>query len=343
MMMLAFVSCGDNTSPETGSKMKVSVTPGEAFETELTFTVASENCTNCAWICVKEGATIPSGTDIMSKGKSVFANTEASAKASDLQDNTTYVIVAAAMNADGDIVTSDQVKMTTLEREAQPVVELTTGAVDGSSYTFTLTPADAEECWYKVYADGTTSSASDIVATGVRVEGAEVQTITVEDLEDGIYFILAVAKNGDVVSGLSNKITFTIDTARPTFTPTITKVWTNPSLETNGHDFIVRFYFADPAGSTVTVSLNFDTIENGHDYLPAGNYVFGATSGYTLVPEYTSYDNWWEFTEGYCNVSIKDKKYTFDIYLVRADDDMYYAGQAFVLNWTGTVENMPIP
>lgn len=343
MMMLAFVSCGDNTSPETGSKMKVSVTAGQATDTELTFTVTSENCINCSWLCVKKGTSVPSDTDIMTKGKSVFVNQEASAKASNLDDNTTYVIIAAAMDENGNIITSTPVEMTTLEREAQPAVALSAGAAEADTYTFTLTPTDAEICYYKVYPDGATSSADDIVATGIEVSGTESQSITIEDLEDGIYFILAVAKNGDVVSELSNKITFTIDTALPTFTPTITKVWVNPSLETNGHDFMVRFYFADPAGDTVTVSLNFDTIENGHDYLPAGNYVFGATSGYTLVPEYTSYDNWWEFTEGYCNVSIKDKKYTFDIYLVRADDDMYYAGQAFVLNWTGTVENMPIP
>lgn len=336
-----FVSCGENATPDT-NKMKVSVTPGEAFETELTFTITSEDAASCSWMCVKEGTTIPSGTDIMSKGKSVFVNSAVTAKASNLNDNTTYVIVAAAMNADGDIVVSEQLKMTTLQREANPTVALSTVSVEGSSYIFTLTPTEVEKCYYKVYADGATSSMDDILASGVEVAGSEEQIITVENLADGIYFIQAVAVNGEKKS-ISNKITFTINTARPTFSPTITKVWVNPSLPTNGHDFIVRFYFTDPAGSSVNVSLNFDTIQNGHSYLPAGYYVFNAESGYKLIPEYTRYDNWYEFTEGYCNVSIKDSKYTFEIYLVRADDEVYYANQAFSITWTGAVENMPLP
>lgn len=338
----ALVACGEGVTPDTGSKMKVSVTPGEASATELTFTVKSEEATNCSWMCVKEGTTVPSGADIMSKGKSVFANQEVTAKASNLIDDVTYIIIAAAMNAEGDIVVSEQVKMTTLKREANPTVALSSVSVEGSSFIFTITPSEAEKCYYKVYADGATSSMDDILATGVEVAGSEEQNITVENLADGIYFVQAVAVNGEKKS-ISNKVTFTINTARPTFSPTITKVWVNPSLPTNGHDFIVRFYFTDPAGSSVNVSLNFDTIQNGHSYLPAGYYVFNAESGYKLIPEYTRYDNWYEFTEGYCNVSIKDSKYTFEIYLVRADDEVYYANQAFSITWTGAVENMPLP
>lgn len=336
------VACGDAT-PDSIDKMSVSLTPGEAFETELTFTVKSQNVANCAWVCVKEGSAVPSDVDIMSKGKPTFANSEATLKASNLEPATTYVIVAAAMNGDGDIITSEHLKMTTLEREANPTVSLSSGSPDGSSYTFTLTYADAEECRYKVYADGETASVEDILSTGVKVSADETQTLTVEGLEDGIYFLMAAAKNGEVTS-LSNKLMFTISTEATTFTISPVKAWINPDLETNGQEWIVRFYFYDAIGEYTNVAISLVAPENGHDYLPAGSYVFGAESGYKVDPEYSSYTSYYiKFVSGYCNVSIKGKEYTFDVYLLRDEDEYDFSGCAFTLNWTGTIENMPIP
>lgn len=339
---LVVTSCGDVT-PESETKMKVSVTAGESFEDELTFTVASENCLNCAWMCVKNEASLPSDTDILSKGKAVFANTEASAKAQNLEDNTTYVIIAAAMDENGNMITSTPVEMTTLEREAQPAVALSAGAAEADTYTFTLTPTDAEICYYKVYPDGATSSADDIVATGTEVSGTESQSITVEDLADGVYFVQAVAVNGEKKS-LSNQVLFTINTARPTFTISVYKAAINPDLPTNGCEWIVRFYFYDNLGDYTAIAISLQTSDNGHDYLPAGNYIFDSdATGYKVDKEYSAYDGWWGFVDGYCNVTIENKMYTFDIYLVRDNDDYYFANEAFTLNWTGTVEHMPIP
>lgn len=335
-----FFACGEDT-PVPVSNLKVSVTPGEATDSELNFTVNSENAVSCAWLCVKDGTSVPTGTDIMSSGKTVFANTASKAKAANLSDKTTYVIVAAAMDEEGLIATSEPVKMTTLEREAKPEVALSAGAAEGNTFTFTVTPSDAQKCYYKVYKDGASSSADDIIATGVEVEADKEQTVKVEGLEDGIYFVQAVAQNGDKVS-LSNKVTFTINTARETFTISVYKAAINPDLETNGCEWIVRFYFYDALGDYTAVAISLKSPENGHDYLPAGSYIFGAESGYIVDPEYSAYDGWYGFVDGYCNVTIKDKKYTFDVYLVRDDDGYYFANQAFTLQWTGTIENMPI-
>lgn len=184
----AFVisSCGEVT-PDNTEKMKVSVTAGTADVTELTFTVSSENVTSCAWMCVEDGTTVPSGTDIMSKGKTTFANTEAQVKATGLKDNTTYVIVAAGMDEDGEVATSAPVRMTTLVKPAEPAVTITDGKVDGSTYTFKVNPADAQKCAYKLYRKNENATADDVLSTGTEVSATEVTTVTLENLEDGEY------------------------------------------------------------------------------------------------------------------------------------------------------------
>ena len=335
------VACSEKTEP-TITGMTVKVTAGEADVTELTFTVTSENATNCAWMCVKKTAAIPSGVDIMSKGRMVFANNAVSAKATELDDNTTYVIIAAAMNENNDIVTSEPVEMTTLEREAEPTVSLSAGVAQGKSYTFSYLPSDAVKCYYKLYTEGSNASIEDIIATGVEVPADEERNVTLTDLEDGAYFVYAVAVNGDKTY-LSNKIIFTIDTVRPTYTRSILYAKINSSLVTNGRSWIVRFYYRNEYDELDNIAINFETTEGGHEYVPAGTYVFESQTGYKLVSDYT-YEGWdCGFVDGYVNVAINDDKtYTFDIYLVRDNDTKENAGKAFTLNWTGTVENMPI-
>lgn len=333
-------SCG-NIDAEKTTSLKVNVTAGEAFETELTFTVTSDNAESCAWICVEKGAALPSGIDIMQKGKAVFANTDASCKAQNLKDGVTYAIIAAAMSGD-DIITSDPVEMTTIKKPVQPAVNLSSGFVNASSYSFTLTPQEAEECAYKVYPYEGTATADDVLNTGVKVSATEESQYTVEDLEDGVYFVVAAVRNGDKTV-LSNKLMFTINTALPEYTITVQSVKINPDLETNGRDWIVRFYFYDNVGEYSNIALNFVTPDNGHSYVPEGSYVLGAESGNKLDPEYTYHNHYSAYFEsGYCNVSIKDKQYTFDIRLTRCDDGYDFSGEVFVLKWTGTVEHMPI-
>ena len=342
---LAFVACSKDSGQGAGVSMTVKVTAGEPAETSLSFTVSSSNALNCAWMCVAKTADVPTGTEILSKGKRVFANADINVVASGLNDNTTYVIVAAALDEDFEIVTSAPIEMTTLERAPQPAVELYPGAAEGSSYSFKVTPAEADKCFFKVYEEGATATVEDVLANGVEVSATEQSNQVVENLVDGSYFIYAVAKNGDIVSELSNKIQFTINTALPTFTiEEIIKVGINANLATNGQSWIIRFYFYDQYGDYTNLAVNLETPENGHAYAPAGRYNFEAQTGYKIVSENTYYTFWdMLFTGGYVDVTInEDKTYTFNIYLVRDEDGWDYEGMALTLNWTGTVENMPI-
>lgn len=340
----AFVisSCGEVT-PDNTEKMKVSVTAGTADVTELTFTVSSENVTSCAWMCVEDGTTVPSGTDIMSKGKTTFANTEAQVKATGLKDNTTYVIVAAGMDEDGEVATSAPVRMTTLVKPAEPAVTITDGKVDGSTYTFKVNPADAQKCAYKLYRKNENATADDVLSTGTEVSATEVTTVTLENLEDGEYFVVAAVQH-EQKKAMSLKSSFLINNALPTYTINPTRVYRS-YVSNNGDDHIVRFNFIDNVGNTSNIALDF-VLSGRHDYVPAGTYQFGAESAPKLDPAYTTQNVYNQddgtYESGYCNVVIKDGKYTFDISLLRSEDDSDYSGHVFTLTWTGDVEQMPI-
>lgn len=339
------VSCGEVT-PDNTEKMSVSVTAGTADVTELTFTVSSENVTNCAWMCVEDGTTVPSGTDIMQKGKSVFANTDASAKATGLKDNTVYVIVAAAMDEADNILTSTPVKMTTLEKPAEPKVTLSDDAVEGSTFSFKITPADAEKCAYKLYKKSQSAKVDDVLSTGTEVSATESTTVTLENLEDGEYFVVAAVQNGDIKS-LSSKVTFIINTALPDYTINPTRAYKQGTYN-NGKEHLVHFYFIDNVGTTAHLALDF-IIPSANDYVPAGTYEFGGEASFRLDPAYTRLEidadqlfGGSEFLSGSVSVVIKDGTYTFDVNLTRKTDEYQYSGHVIKLKWVGAVENMPI-
>lgn len=337
-----FASCNP-ADPDNTATLDVKVTPGEAGIDELTFTVTSENAVSCAWMCVEDGTTVPSGTDIMQKGKSVFANTEASAKATGLKDNTVYVIVAAAMDEADNILTSTPVKMTTLEKPAEPKVTLSDDAVEGSTFSFKITPADAEKCAYKLYKKSQSAKVDDVLSTGTEVSATESTTVTLENLEDGEYFVVAAVQHGDA-KVLSSKLSFMINTAIPSYDINPIKVYCSYKAS-NGKDFMVRFVFVDMKGNNSNIALDFVLAES-HDYVPAGLYDLGAASAPKLDPEYTEQvitDGInGGFESGTCNVSIKDGKYIFDVNLLRKDDDSFNPGEMLSFTWSGVVEDMPI-
>ncbi len=342
LAVFAVASCGE-VSPDNTAKMSVSVTAGTADVTELTFTVSSKNVTSCAWMCVVDGTTVPSGTDIMSKGKTTFANTEAEVKATGLNDNTAYVIVAAGMGESGDIVTSSPVKMTTLVRPSQPAVTITDGKAEGSTYTFNVNPVDAQKCAYKLYRKNENATADDVLSTGTEVSATEVTAVKLENLEDGEYFVVAAVQH-EQVKAISSKTSFLINNALPTYTINPTKVYCSYKGN-NGDDYMVRFNFIDNVGNTSNIALDF-VLSGRHDYVPAGTYQFGAESAPKLDPEYTIQNIYNQadgtYESGYCTVIIKDGKYTFDISLLRSEDGLDYSGHVLTLTWTGVVEDMPI-
>ncbi len=346
-MAAAFVlsSCG-NEDPQEGGKLSVSVTPGEASVNELTFAVTSESAFACAWMCVEDGTAVPSGMDILSNGKAVFANTTDEAKATGLKDNTTYVIVAAAMDENDNVVTSAPVKMTTQVRPLEPAVTATIVEIKGSSVSFTITPTDAEECAYKVYAKGESSTASDVLSTGTEVAADLASEVTVNNLADGEYYFVAAVQGGDT-KAISSQVAFIINTSAPTYSINPTRVYEYYAHNGygNGKEYVVRFEFIDNVGETSQIVLDFIQ-PNSCDYLPEGTYELSADAEYRLDPGYTYQsikgEGDAEYVSGHVTVIIKDGQYIFDIKLQRSEDEKTYSGHMLSMTWTGTVEYMPI-
>ena len=334
------VSCGED-KPVNTDKLTVNVTPGVADLQEITFTVTSKNAEACAWLCVAKGQTVPSGTDIMSKGKVTFANTSTEIKVSDLAYETTYVIVAAAMSGD-DIVTSEPVEMTTLPRPIEPAVTLSAGNAVGDTYTFTITPVDAEKCAYKVYGKDETCTVEDVLSTGTEVAVEEAE-ITIDDLEDGEYYVVAAVQYGEKTA-LSNQMSFIISSALPTYTVNPVRVYAS-YMDQYGMDYVIMVDFIDNVGERSHIALDF-ILPSPCDYLAEGTYVFGADAAPKLDADYTEQvikgEGRGKFISGYCNVGILDGNYSLDISLTRDEDEWSYSGHVFTLKYNGAIEYLPI-
>lgn len=108
VMLLAFASCEKDKAA-----LKVSVKAGEAGPTYLTFTVASENADKVAWMCIESSQNTPSAEEVLANGETAVSGEQ---RADNLTPETEYIILAAAFDGNGTILSSP-VKMTTLKSE----------------------------------------------------------------------------------------------------------------------------------------------------------------------------------------------------------------------------------
>ena len=94
---LFFVACDENTAVDQVKEPTVKVTAGTATETTLSFTVASTDATQVAYLVV-EGTDVPTATEVLTNGKATDANKSVTITEGDLKESTEYVIVVAAKN-----------------------------------------------------------------------------------------------------------------------------------------------------------------------------------------------------------------------------------------------------
>ena len=94
---LFFVACDENTAVDQVKEPTVKVTAGTATETTLSFTVASTDATQVAYLVV-EGTDVPTATEVLTNGKAADANKSVTITEGDLKESTEYVIVVAAKN-----------------------------------------------------------------------------------------------------------------------------------------------------------------------------------------------------------------------------------------------------
>lgn len=201
-----FAACDPAQQEEQTKAATVSVNAGEVTTSSVTFTVTSENAEAVAYICV-EGAA-PAGEAILEQGTAVEPNTTVPVTVNDLKDGVAYTVVAAAMNELG-VVVSETVTMTTTEIPANPQVTITEVEATDVTYTFSINPSDAEKCAYKVYAEGETPTVEDVLANGEAASSGEASEITISDMPDGSYFVVAAVQNGDKTA-MSEALSFTL-------------------------------------------------------------------------------------------------------------------------------------
>lgn len=124
-----FSACSDDNSStdEPQSKLSVTVTAGTAKSTSLTFTITSEGAEICAWDCIAKGEAQPTAAEILQSGNKVPTDKVSTPQVSNLDPETTYVIVAAVSDKAGNVASATPVEMTTTESrfEADVLIDAT--------------------------------------------------------------------------------------------------------------------------------------------------------------------------------------------------------------------------
>lgn len=278
-----FAACNPEEQKEELKRATVSVEAGDVTTSSVSFTVTSENATAVAYVCV-EGST-PTGEAILENGTAVEANTTATVTVNDLTDGAAYTIVAAAMNDLG-IVVSEPVTMTTTDVPAEPQVTITQVEATDASFTFVVTPTDATKCAYKVYAAGAEAAAGDILAEGTEVSATQEQEVTISDLEDGDYFVVAAVQNG-TTTAMSEQLSFTISTLE--------------ELVINEFNYATAYFDANK----IRVKFVYDDLRgNSGDYIQVTFNASELLDGTYSIAENTI-DNTQEFEEWYGEIRIE--------------------------------------
>lgn len=190
------------TSASSQDGTSVTVTAGEAKDTELSFTVIPSNAVKCSWICVLKSETVPAADEIFSKGTALEKMEPTFVTADGLETATEYMIVAAVEGEDGKSAVSKPVYMTTTDPQAGSDMEVFIKDVTATynSITFTVVPKNAGGAVYDydLKTDGYEyRDATDVWFKGKKLESASQEsTITIDDLrDDQEYVIYAVVES----------------------------------------------------------------------------------------------------------------------------------------------------
>ncbi len=180
----------------------VSLAPGDAGETSLSFTLAPFRAEKAAWVCIPAGEAVPSADVILACGFPADAAQERSYSADSLESGTLYVIAAAA-SAGTEISETARLEMSTLG--APPEVVLAAGETGSSYIGFILTALHAERAaWLCLTAEEPVPDASGILARGTPAGVGAPVRCRAENLGPSTeYTIAAAAENKDGLSAVA--------------------------------------------------------------------------------------------------------------------------------------------
>lgn len=296
---LILSSCSDGDDPVAVQMPSVRITAGTATENSLTFTVDPLHAEVCAWLVVPaDAAGDPVASDVLQRGTAADAAAKDAYTASELDPETRYAVYAAVASSAGTALAS--IEMTTMKKDVPvpaPSVEIRIGETSSASVTFTLSPMNADRCFYMVVAaGGRLPDAATLERDGTQAGPSSDEPYTVDGLTPRTdYAVVAVAAQGDRF-GEVESAAFTTAEEQPKL----------PGLTADVTDKVLTYveranYFGDvwglgtgwfvyalrdgepdengnyPAGSAqLAFELHADLAASEGGVLPAGTYTVGS-------------------------------------------------------------------
>lgn len=149
---LLFVACEENQPVDEVKNPTIELTAGQATEFTLSFTIATTEATDVAWLAVEASEATPTASEVLANGTKVEANKSVECKATELEDGTEYTIIAAVKNSKA--VEKKEIKMTTIaateqttqfKRKSEAEVEVTADGGKGEIEYEIINPVEGTE------------------------------------------------------------------------------------------------------------------------------------------------------------------------------------------------------
>ena len=209
---LAFVACKEPAPVDQVKNATVEVVAGEAGTDYLKFTVTTDNADSAAWLVLEANEATPMASEVLTNGEAVDVFKTATYKATGLQADTEYKVVAAVKNSKG--VALDEITMKTVKEGEEPekeVVEFTAkyidieynGAEDSSAYNYYVILSD-KACGDGTFANGSKNYLIDIYAATAATEEKGV-------IPNGVYTLSDTCKDGTFFKGYSGRYSHIAD------------------------------------------------------------------------------------------------------------------------------------
>lgn len=196
-----------NNSPVESIKVRTSavpvpsvqITPGEATETSVSFTLVPENADQARYVVVEASQTVPSADEIIASGKEADASQAAEYTEDGLKADTEYVVAAAAKGADGTLTEVVKANVRTDKPAAiVPTVTIESVSVELDKATISYTSDKAETCWLLVLeASQPAPDAEAVSAEGTECAGVSGQTeVTLSYETEYVAYMAARSSDG---------------------------------------------------------------------------------------------------------------------------------------------------
>lgn len=162
----------------------------------IVFQILPQNSTICAYMCVPKGKTELTANQVLNSGTQVETNGVTSVTVVDLQWASSYVLIVAVSNADGQ--TSYCLHEFCTSSKTLPVIQLSKGYANQNKLIFNVQIQNAVKLGYMCYKENDAPpTVEEVMTNGTLLDVlSNSMTVTTEDLESNtVYNIMVVAES----------------------------------------------------------------------------------------------------------------------------------------------------